>query len=221
MIDSMMKSTRERVLQTLLKNHRCTINHLAEAVDINPISVRHHISKLEAEGLVGAEEERHGVGRPRHVYFLTEAGLEHFPTRYMRLTIRLLGQLKEHMPPEMVNQLFSKMAADLVQEYANSARTQGLSTEQRLDMVKTLLKEEGFNIEWEKIGDQYHIREVSCPYFHVGQNHPEVCWIDQTLISTVLDLPAEKVKCVLDGDNYCTYVVPNILPVLITSEEIS
>ena len=221
MIDSMMKSTRERVLQTLLKNHRCTINALAEAVDINPISVRHHISKLEAEGLVGSEEERYGVGRPRQVYYLTEAGLEHFPTRYMRLTIRLLGQLKEYMPPEMVNKLFSNMAADLVQDCANLARTQGLSTEQRLEMVKNLLKEEGFNIEWEKIGDQYHIREVSCPYFHVGQNHPEVCWIDQTLISTVLDLPAEKVKCVLDGDNYCTYVVPHIVPVLITSEGIS
>lgn len=221
MVDVILKSTRERVLQTLLKNHRCTINTLADAVNINPISVRHHITKLEAEGLVGSEEERHGVGRPRQVYFLTEAGLEHFPTRYMRLTIRLLGQLKEHMPPEMVNQLFSKMADDLVHDYANSARAQGLSTEQRLEMVKSLLKDEGFNIEWEKIGDKYHIREVSCPYFHVGQNHPEVCWIDQTLISTVLDLPAEKVKCVLDGDNYCTFVVSNIVPALIPSEKIS
>src|SRR4030065_903325 len=221
MFDNATKNPRERVVQTRVRKHRCTINELAEAVGINPISVRHHIAKLQADGLVTSEEERHGVGRPRQNYFLTEAGLEHFPTRYMRLTIRLLGQLKEHMPPEMVNQLFSKMAADLVQEYANSARTQGLSTEQRLDMVKTLLKEEGFNIEWEKIGDQFHIHEVSCPYFHVGQNHPEVCWIDHAMISTVLDLPAEKVKCVLAGDNYCTYVVPNILPVLITSEEIS
>ncbi len=220
-VDTMIKSTRERVLQTLLKNHRCTINELAEAVDINPISVRHHISKLEAEGLVGSEEEHHGVGRPREVYSLTEAGIEHFPTRYMRLTIRLLGQLKEQMPPEMVTKLFASMAADLVQEYAHIARTQGLSTEQRLEMARKLLTEEGFNIEWEKIDDQYHIREVSCPYFHVGQNHPEVCRIDQTLISTVLDLPAEKVKCILDGDNYCIYVVPNIAPILITSEKVS
>ncbi len=221
MFEDMTINTRERVLQTLLKKHRCTINDLAEAVDINPISVRHHIAKLQAVGLVASEEERHGVGRPRQVYFLTESGLEHFPTRYLRLTIRLLEQLKEHMPAEMVNQLFSGMAAGLVQEYASTARTQGLSTQQRLELVKVLLKDEGFNIEWEQIGDQFHIREVSCPYLHVGQTHPEVCWIDQTLISTVLDLPAEKVKCVLDGDNYCTYVVPNVLPTLIASEEIS
>jgi len=120
MFDDAGKSTRERVLKTLLKNHRCTINELAEAVNINPISVRHHISRLQAEGLVGSEEERHGVGRPRQVYFLTEAGLEHFPTRYMRLTIRLLEQMKEHLPSSMVANLFAQMAADLVREYAQT-----------------------------------------------------------------------------------------------------
>lgn len=209
MFDDAGKNTRERVLKTLLKNHRCTINELAEAVNINPISVRHHISRLQAEGLVGSEEERHGVGRPRQVYFLTEAGLEQFPTRYMRLTIRLLEQMKEHLPSAMVANLFAQMAADLVREYAQTAKLQGLTTEQRLNLIKDLLKDEGFDIEWEKVGGQILIREVSCPYLHVGQTHPEVCWIDQTLISSVLDLPTEKVKCVLDGDSYCTYVVPD------------
>ena len=141
------KSTRDRVLQTLLKKHRCTINELAAEVGINAISVRHHISRLQAEGLVASEEERHGVGRPHQIYFLTEAGLEQFPTRYLRLTIRLLEQLKENLPPRMVNQLFSQMAADLVEEYSQSVRLQGLSIEQRLDIIHDLLKEEGFDIE--------------------------------------------------------------------------
>ena len=213
MFDETFKSTRERVLQTLLRRHRCTVNELAEAVHINPISVRHHIARLQADGLVGADEERHGVGRPRQVYFLTEAGLEHFPTRYLRLTTRLLEQMKEHMPAVMVNQLFTQMAADLVQEYASAAQRKGLNTEQRLEMVKDLLRNEGFDIEWERIGENYFIREVSCPYLHVGQSHPEICFIDQTLISSVLDLPTEKVKCVLDGDQICTYRVPGESPV--------
>lgn len=213
-------TTRQRVLQTLLKNHRCTVNELAAAVEINPISVRHHISKLQALGLVTSEEERHGVGRPRQVFFLTESGMEQFPTRYLRLTLRLLEQLKENLPAKMVNQLFSQMAADLVEEYAHSANIKGLTIEQRLELVHDLLQDEGFDLEWEKRNDQYYIREVNCPYLHVGQNHPEVCMIDQTLISTVLDLPTEKVKCILDGDNQCTYVVPDTSK-LIPSEEFS
>ncbi len=218
MLQDTSKSTRERVLYTLLRKHRCTINELAEAVDINPISVRHHIAKLEANRLVDSEEERHGVGRPRRVYFLTEAGLEHFPTRYMRLTIRLLEQLKETMPPTMVNTLFSQMAQDMADDFANITDLHGLSMEERLNLVRDLLTEEGFEIEWERKGDQYHIREISCPYLHVGQNHPEVCRVDQTLISKVLEVPAEKIKCVLDGDTHCTYVVPNDMPDLVPSD---
>jgi len=70
-----MKSTRERILQSLLSHPNSTINDLAEAVGISPISVRHHLTSLQAENLVAAEEERHGVGRPRLVYILTEKGL--------------------------------------------------------------------------------------------------------------------------------------------------
>ena len=101
-----MKSTRERILTTLVSEPRSTINDLADAVGINAISVRHHLTSLEAEGLVTAEEERHGVGRPRLVYFLTEKGLERFPTRYLRLTNRILDQIKETLPQATVKDTF-------------------------------------------------------------------------------------------------------------------
>jgi len=65
-----MTSTREKILNTLLTKQRCTNNELANIVGINPISVRHHIDKLEASGLVTSEEERHGVGRPRLCIYL-------------------------------------------------------------------------------------------------------------------------------------------------------
>lgn len=200
-----MKSTRERILQALAKTPRATITALAKAVGINPISVRHHLTNLQVEGLVTAEEERHGVGRPRLVYLLTEYGMERFPTRYLRLTSRLLDQLKSTMPAPMVSKLFLQMASDMAEEYA--AQMEGLSMEERLEVAKKLLAEEGFNVEWEKAGNQYHIHEITCPYLQVGQSHPEVCTVDQTLISKMLAVPAEKVRCILAGDAKCTYIV--------------
>ncbi len=200
-----MNSTRDRILQTLLRQPRTTINALAEAVGINPISVRHHLTNLQVEGLVSNEEERHGVGRPRLVYFLTEAGTERFPTRYLRLTSRLLDQLKSTMPEPMVGKLFSQMASDMAKDYTDQMK--GLSMEERLDLTKILLAEEGFTVEWEKAGNQYQIHEITCPYLRIGQSHPEVCTVDQTLISKMLAVPAEKVQCILSGDAHCTYVV--------------
>ena len=157
------------------------------------------------EGLVESQEERHGVGRPRLVYVLTSEGMERFPTRYLRFTTRLITQMKETMPEPMVSKLFGQIAEDLAGEYANEIK--GLSMEERLDLVKDLLAQEGFTVEWEKKDDQYQIHEISCPYYQIGVAHPEVCTVDQTLISKMLALPANKVQCILNGGAQCTYVV--------------
>ena len=200
-----MKSTRDRILQTLLSNPTATITELAEAVDINTISVRHHLTNLQAEGLIQANEERHGVGRPRLVYSLTDTGLEKFPTRYMTLTNRLLEQLKSTLTQEEINQLFIRMAKSLASEHLE--RIKKLPIEQKLDAIRKSLGDEGFMIEWQKIGEDYQIIEKACPFYHVGQSHPEVCVMDQTLISTMLSIPADKVQCVLTGDTHCTYMI--------------
>ena len=204
-----MSSTRDHILKTLLTRQRCAINDLAEAVDITPISVRHHITKLEASGLITSDEERHGVGRPRRVYFLTEKGMEQFPTRYLRLTINLLQQLKETLPEPMVNELFTQVANDLVSDFTSELELDQLPIEDRLEIARDLLLAEGFTMEWERKDEGYHIREVNCPYYHVGQSHPEVCTIGQTLLSNILSVPVERAKCILDGDAHCTYIVPD------------
>src|SRR5512136_1514971 len=121
-----MPGTRDHVLRTLLTQPRCTVNDLADKVGISPISVRHHIASLEAEGLITSEDERHGIGRPRQVFFLTETGIEQFPTRYVRLTIRLLEHLKETMPEAMINSLFSEMAEDLARDLADGTEMKNL-----------------------------------------------------------------------------------------------
>jgi len=200
-----MKSTKDKILQTLLRRPKIRINDLAEAVGINPISVRHHLTNLQMEGLIVADEERHGVGRPRLVYSLTEDGMEKFPTKYFRLITRLLNQMKETMPGPVIAKLFSQIAEDLASEY--SSQIQGLSMEERLEFVKELLAQEGFTVEWEKKGNEYQIHEISCPYYQIGTAHPEVCTVDQTLISKMLALHANKVQCILDGATHCTYVV--------------
>lgn len=200
-----MSATRDKILRTLLKKPRSTINNLAEAVGINPISVRHHLTNLQMEGLVEGHEERHGVGRPRLVYILTNEGMERFPTRYMQLTTRLISQMKETMPGPIVAKLFSQIAEDLAGDYAKDMKN--LTMEERLDFVQDLLAQEGFTVEWEKKDDQYEIHEISCPYYQIGIAHPEVCTVDQTLISKMLALPANKVQCILDGGAHCTYVI--------------
>ncbi len=201
-----MKSTREKILLFLLKKPKSTINDLAEAVTINAISVRHHLNNLLADGLVLSEEERHGVGRPRLVYSLSDEGLERFPSRYYRLTNRILDRFKDTLSPDDLNSIFSEIAKDIASSHHQTIKN--LSLEDRLNFLQNLLNEEGFNVEWEKKEDHYLIHEISCPYFQVAQSHPEVCTLDQTLITEILDLPATKMRCIIRGDQRCSFIIP-------------
>jgi DeoR family transcriptional regulator, suf operon transcriptional repressor len=106
-----------------------------------------------------------------------------------------------------VGELFREVATGLADEYREQLK--GLNLEERLDTLKSLLAGEGFVVEWEKKGSEYLIHEITCPYLQVGQTHPEVCTVDQTLISKMLALPANKVQCILSGAAHCTYVIHN------------
>lgn len=206
----MKTSTRETILRELLSRQRCTILELAKAVGISPIAVRHHVSRLEAENLIASDNERHGVGRPRRVFFLTDEGMEKFPSRYLNLSMRLVDTLKESFPPEVVDRLFREMASSLARELVDPNESRFLNLPQRLELVRKALSAQGFTVEITEAEGNYEIRETSCPYIHVGQEHPEVCLVDQTLISTVLATDIEKTHCVLNGDAYCAYVAPRI-----------
>lgn len=201
----MATGTRDTIFRTLRIRGRCTVNDLAEASGVSPVSVRHHLANLQAEGLIQAEEVRHGVGRPRHVFSLSDNGLNQFPSRYYHLTQRLLSEIKENMPEGQVSALLSGVAQAMAHRYASELDP--LPLPQRLDRLIQLLNEEGFDADLQHEGDVVLIRELSCPYFRMGQQHPEVCMIDQSFIATALSLPVEKITCLLDGDAHCTFSV--------------
>jgi DeoR family suf operon transcriptional repressor len=202
-----MASTREKVLKYLLDKQRCTVNELAEAVGINPISVRHHISKLEVAGLVDSDEENIGVGRPRRVYFLTNEGMEKFPSRYLSLSVSLIEQLKEVLSEDAIKKLFEEIGANIATSDLGTLDLGNIDLEQRLILIEEFLVKQGFTVKIKEEDGNYRIYETSCPYIHVGKEHPEICIVDETLISVLLEQPVEKTECVLDGDPHCSYLV--------------
>jgi len=200
-----MKSTREKVLHTLVTHPRSTIVEIAKSVGINAISVRHHLTSLQADGFVNAEEERHGVGRPRLVYFLTDSGQENFPKRYFQLTNRLLEQMKKTLSEKEFKKIFKNMANDLTEEY--KPKIAKLNFEGKLDLLKTVMDDEGYDIHWVKLNNEYEIQEVACPFYKIGKGHPEICLFDKTLIANMLSISEEDVVRIKHGDNHCSFKI--------------
>ena len=204
-IKDKMKSTRDKVLQTLVSNPRATINEIAKTVGINAISVRHHLTNLQADGLITAEEERHGVGRPRLIYFLTESGQEQFPKRYFQLSQHLIKQIKKSLSDDAVNQLFKNMASDIISDHQQEILD--FDMEDRLLLLEDIMSNEGFDLEVKKTEFGYEIHEVACPFYKLSKEHPEICLFDQTLVAKILALPKENVIHQKHGDNHCSFMV--------------
>ncbi|HET6443151.1 MAG TPA: DeoR family transcriptional regulator [candidate division Zixibacteria bacterium] len=201
--DNSKLSTREVILDAIKQSNEATVESLAVAADVSPVTVRHHLNSLQAESLLQTRSVRRKVGRPYYVYSLSDKGHELFPQRYMSLSSRLLDELKARFPSGTVDELFNGVVHQIVED--NRKDFEGLSVERRLDFLVKLLAEEGFLASWELSGGKYVLTEYSCPYFSVGQRHDEVCTLDRQLVQIILDTEVEQESCMLHGDSQCQF----------------
>jgi len=202
-----MHDTRLQVLEAIKTQRQATVASLATALKLTPISIRHHLTSLQAEGLVQTEVDRQGIGRPRYLYSLTEAAQSQFPNKYHLLAERLLDQLKAALPPDAVQQIIDALAQNVAARYGSPPQNSTL--EERLQYLVHVLSEEGFMVELQRGADEGEtvLAELNCPYSYVGQRHPEVCTIDHMLIRALLGTEVERTSCVLQGDRTCLFSV--------------
>lgn len=200
-----IQHTRKAVLDALRSVGQATVNQLAETIGVKAITIRHHLTALQAEGLVEVEEKRQLVGRPAHIYRLTEDAETFFPQRYHHLVERLLDQVKAQLPPETVRQLIDSLANSFAEDIRRELDT--LPQDQRMSRLVELLAKEGFLAQWQRTDDGLALVEYRCPYFAVGQRHPEICEIDERLIRVALDAKVAKESCLLSGDSACKFVL--------------
>ncbi len=198
-------STRETILHTIKSSQHANVEGLAEVAQVSPVTVRHHLNALQADGLIESSSIRRKVGRPYYIYNLSEKGHELFPKRYVRLTSRLLDEMKARLPESVVNEVFENVVLSVVDEHRGEY--EHLPFEKRLDYLVELLADEGFLAAWENTDDGYTLTEYSCPYISVGRSHAEICTIDKELIVNVMQAPVKQMTCMLEGDECCQFIV--------------
>ena len=204
--DNNKMSTREVILEEIKRTNGATVEELAGASDVSPVTVRHHLNTLQAEGLLETSSVRRKVGRPYYVYSLSPKGHELFPKRYVRLSSRLLDELRDGFPDGTIGTLFNNVVERIADEHRGEFENK--SFEKRLDYLVALLGEEGFLASWELTENGYRLIEYSCPYISVGQKHHEVCVFDKQLIRIVMDTEINQHSCMIDGDSCCQFTFP-------------
>ena len=208
-----MESTKDQVLQLLRKRGEATVVALSEALDVGQATVRRHLDHLRVEGLADVRAERHGVGRPSHVFYLTEEGEERSPAGYSRLFSRLykgLSSLDERDVrgrdgPQVMHSVIELAAEQVAHQYEEEVAAGSL--EGRIARTSTVLEQEGIVDGWSKEADGYHLTNSACPYRMAALANHGPCEFDRRTIELLVDAPVRQVSRVIDGMPTCEYVV--------------
>jgi predicted ArsR family transcriptional regulator len=196
-----MQNTRRIILEYLRENGSGTVESLAEAVGLAPVTMRHHLGVLRAKGLVDAGKETHGRGRPRHVFTLNAQGAESLiDDGYEALAARMLDYMKSS-DNGAAERFFTGMAEELLEEHG--AALDGSSIEDRLDAAVAVLATQGYTSRWEADGDEYVVRQLGCPYHTLGRAHNDVCTMDSHLLATATGSKVVRDKWRQSGDDIC------------------
>jgi len=206
-----MQETRRFILEILRRRRQATVDDIVEELQkrrgsITAVTVRHHLKLLQEEDLITSPElrRRSSPGRPQYIYTLTDKAREHFPNNYQRLAEGMLEELQKHLPPEGVNVILEGVADQMA---AEASIPEG-NLPERLDVAVDYLTDRGYEAHWEQSTDGYVLFTSNCPYHHISEHNLSLCEMDMRLISSLLSVVPRRITRVVDGDETCSYLIP-------------
>lgn len=163
-------STKQDILQHLLKQNQSSAQDLADCLDISPQAVRRHLKDLESEGLIEHKTVQIGMGRPQHLYQLSREGHDRLPDQYDEFALSLLDTLTETVGQAQVSDLLRKQWERKAQEYREQVGSG--SIQERVAHLVNLRRAEGYMTEWYPVpADEANAAPSSAPDSALGQPH--------------------------------------------------
>jgi predicted ArsR family transcriptional regulator len=202
-------SLRRAILIHLRQAGPTSPDGLAAALHASRTGVLQQLHALEEARLVTHAAEKHGVGRPRHLYDVTPDAQELFPADYGGFAGGLLAAIESIGGDDLVEQVFI-------------ARRRQISDRVRLRMAERLpadaplaahaselakIQDEGGYLAETFIGADgaLRLREHNCAIFHVAQGTSAACAAELALFQELLGGDITRETHIASGDRCCTY----------------
>ena len=166
MTATQQNSTKQDILQLLLRQGQATAHDMAEQLQVSPQAIRRHLKDLETEGLILHQAIQTGMGRPNYVYTLSREGRHQFPDRHDEFAVSLLDTLAETVGPDQVGSILRKQWQRKAIEYRQ--RLGGGSLKERVEQLVEIRRAEGYMAEYYPVdetgaeiavGDRYILTE--------------------------------------------------------------
>ena len=204
-------STKQNILRELLKKGQTTASELAKSLNISSQAIRRHLNELETERLIEHEAVQTGMGRPQHLYRLSEKGKSLFPHRYGEFAVSFLDTLAETVGKERVGKVLAKQWQRKAEAYRD--RLGNGTIAERVSKLVQLRQEEGYMAELHQITSsenkpEFIFTEYNCAISEVAESYPSVCGHELEMFAAILpDCSVERTHWINQGEHRCGYSI--------------
>ncbi|HLO89456.1 MAG TPA: iron-sulfur cluster biosynthesis transcriptional regulator SufR [Nostocaceae cyanobacterium] len=219
MATTQQSSTKQEILEYLLKHSQATALELAEVLAVSPQAIRRHLKDLETQELVlYSVSEDMTMGRPQHIYYLSRSGRDRLQSNtsvgYGEFAVSLLDTLAQTVGHDQVKTILHKQWQRKAQEYREKVGNGSLK--ERVANLVELRKAEGFMAEChpvegngEKVNkERFIITEHNCAISNVAESFPSICGHELEMFAAVLpDCQVERTHWIINGEHRCGYLV--------------
>jgi len=204
-----VSALRRELLVRLRRDGPSSPDRLAAELGASRTGVLQQLRALEAAHLVRRETVRHGVGRPRHVYDVTESAQVLFPTAYDGLATGLLAAVRSVGGENLVEEVFEarrRMTTDRVRARLADRLPNGSSLLDRARELAVIQDEQGYLAEAVLGADGViRILEHNCAIHRVATDNEAACRAELALFREVLGVEVQRETHIARGDRCCTY----------------
>lgn len=211
MTTSGLTSTKQNILQSLLRHGQAAAGQLAQGLNLSTQAIRRHLNELEAEGLIEYQSVQQGMGRPQHLYQLSSAGRDRLsPQKYSEFAVSFLDTLAETAGKEQVSKVLEKQWQRKAAEYRTRLGSGNLK--QRIAKLVQLRQEEGYMAELHQASppkkQQFVLVEHNCAISDVAESYPSICGHELEMFAAVLpDCVVQRTQWINDGEHRCGYSI--------------
>lgn len=182
---------------------------LAAALGASRTGVLQQLHALEAANLVRHSTERHGVGRPRHLYDVTPDAQDLFPADYDGLAAGLLAAIAEVGGPDLIEDVFAARRRQIGHRLRHKLAGRVAPGADLVDRVRELavLQDEAGYLAELLVGEDgtVRLRENNCAIYHVARETGAACDAELQLFRELLGEDVVRETHIASGDRCCTY----------------
>lgn len=200
---------RRAILMFLRQAGPTSPDGLASALGASRTGVLQQLHALEEASLVTYAREKHGVGRPRHLYDVTPDAQDLFPADYAGFAASLLAAVESVGGADLIEEVFAarrRQAGERVRARMPDRLDPTASILERVRALAVIQDEGGYLAEAILDDDgTIRLREHNCAIFKVARENGTACEAEIALFRELLGAEVIRETHIAAGDRCCSY----------------